>query len=208
MGKLDDRPIPRHCEAAGCDAEGRFPAPWSRAELRRRRWFCLDHIRLYNAAWDYLDGLDEENIEALVRDDACWQQPTWPLGAASGPANGQGQESALRAAARRARFGEGAPSASDALAPEPRPGEEEVWARAVLEVSPRADFALAKSRYKELVKRLHPDLNGGHTGGRGTAQAREPGLRHLEVPSSWRQVLCLSAVGRAADLCVRALLPA
>ena len=43
-------------------------------------WFCLDHLRAYNAAWDFYKGMTPGQIEAQVRADTQWQRPTWPLG--------------------------------------------------------------------------------------------------------------------------------
>ncbi|MDX1575063.1 MAG: hypothetical protein R3285_02645, partial [Kiloniellales bacterium] len=47
------RPDPetRCCEFPGCRDDGIYPAPQARDRLNDYYWFCLDHVRAYNAAW-------------------------------------------------------------------------------------------------------------------------------------------------------------
>jgi hypothetical protein len=46
-------PGPRICDHPGCDSVGEHRAPRSRAALHLFYWFCRDHVRAYNAAWNY-----------------------------------------------------------------------------------------------------------------------------------------------------------
>jgi hypothetical protein len=79
-------PPVRLCEHPGCEAGGDFRAPRSRIELDNYYWFCLDHVRAYNAAWNYYAGMSEREIEAEIRRDTVWQRPSWKLGQRHGPA--------------------------------------------------------------------------------------------------------------------------
>ena len=65
---------------AGCLHEGEFRAPRGRNELHSYYWFCLDHVREYNASWNYYAGMTEAEVEAAIRADTTWQRPSWPLG--------------------------------------------------------------------------------------------------------------------------------
>src|SRR5882672_6797989 len=80
-------PVPpaRLCDHPGCAAGGDFRAPRSRIELDHYFWFCLDHVRAYNAAWNYYAGMSEAEVEAEIRHDTTWQRPTWPLGSRHSP---------------------------------------------------------------------------------------------------------------------------
>ena len=80
-------PVPpaRLCDHPGCEAGGDFRAPRSRLELDRYYWFCLDHVRAYNVAWNYYAGMSESEIEAEIRRDTVWQRPSWKLGERHGP---------------------------------------------------------------------------------------------------------------------------
>src|SRR5882762_10875395 len=80
-------PLPptRLCDHPGCECGGDFRAPRSRLELDRYYWFCLEHVRAYNVAWNYYAGMSEPEIEAEIRRDTVWQRPTWKLGERHSP---------------------------------------------------------------------------------------------------------------------------
>src|SRR3974377_414485 len=74
----------RLCDHPGCAAAGDYRAPRARDRLRQFYWFCLDHVRAYNAQWNYYAGMSAAEIEAEIRNDTGWQRPTWPLGSRIG----------------------------------------------------------------------------------------------------------------------------
>ncbi|MDX2103748.1 MAG: J domain-containing protein [Alphaproteobacteria bacterium] len=133
---------------------GLFRAPKDRQQLSSYWWFCLEHVRAYNASWDFYRGMSAEQIEAEVRRDTTWQRPTWRFGQMPG-----------RTASRRFRdpfhvMGEGEGEAP----PRSRPGAyspEQQAALAVFDLDAPVPLADIKQRYKTLVKRHHPDANGG-----------------------------------------------
>src|ERR1044071_2593556 len=79
-----DSPV-RACDHPGCPGGGEFRAPRSRLELDRYYWFCLEHVRAYNSAWNYYAGMSDAEIEAEIRHDTVWQRPSWRLGQRHGP---------------------------------------------------------------------------------------------------------------------------
>lgn len=144
----------RACDQPGCTHAGEYRAPRSRTHLHEYYWFCLDHVRAYNAAWDYYAGLSTEEIEQMLRQDTTWQRPTWPLGA--------------RVSGRSFRFApEGVHDPfgifmdAQELAPRRKPRTPEEDAMRVLDLKGSFTRGELKARYKELVKRHHPDANGG-----------------------------------------------
>src|ERR1700682_4945541 len=84
----EPEPPVRLCDHPGCAAGGEFRAPKSRLELERYYWFCLEHVRAYNTAWNYYAGMSETEIEAVIRHDTVWQRPTWKLGQRHTPSYG------------------------------------------------------------------------------------------------------------------------
>ena len=150
----------RCCEHAGCTSEGLYRAPKSRDKLNDYYVFCLDHVRDYNRSWDYYRGMSQHEIEAHIRYDTVWQRPTWPLGN-FGTARSGDPLSAIRDGfgffAERQR-------AEEKAREDWRPRTAEEKALSVLGLRPPMSLAEIKSRYKELVKRLHPDANGGDKG--------------------------------------------
>ena len=144
------REVERRCSHPGCNAEGLYRAPLSRDRLHEYQWFCLDHVRDYNKAWNYFADMDEDEIEAQRRFDTVWNRPTWRVG--SGPTGFQNV---------RDDFGFFSDEEAEAPPPRARPNTEEEIALAQLELAHPISFEEIKARYIELVKRLHPDTNGG-----------------------------------------------
>ncbi len=140
----------------GCTALGQYRAPRSPRALREWLWFCLDHVRAYNASWDYYRGMSPGQIEAEIRADVSWQRPTWPLGRIGGQdwRHSAWVEDPLGALSAHAAHAAPGPPAEEAPA-ELRPH------LATLALNWPLTLEALKSRYKELAKRHHPDANGG-----------------------------------------------
>lgn len=153
----DDEPeaarFTRPCDHPGCTCEGEYRAPRARDRLNEYYWFCLSHVRAYNASWDYYKGMSPEQIEDEIRTSTTWQRPTWPLGA--------------KTSNRRFSFSVNDPLGLFDLEQEEigraktRPLTPEEQAMKVLELDGPLTLAALKARYKELVKRHHPDANNG-----------------------------------------------
>jgi len=147
------QPQARPCDHAGCGEVGEHRAPVARDRLHEYHWFCLEHVRAYNLAWDYFAGMSEAEIERERRSDTVWQRPSWPLG--------QFGEHAGAGRPYRVHDGFDFYWASDRTASRPRPPmTEEEKALAALDLKEPVTFQDVKARYKDLVKKLHPDTNG------------------------------------------------
>ena len=147
----------RPCDCPGCREPGGYRAPKSRDSLNEYWWFCLDHVREYNARWDFYKGMTPDQIEAQTREDTLWQRPTWPLGRLG---HKYFDEDALRdpldgLAASRARAAERMRAVTPADLREPLSTLGLEWP---------VSLDVLKTRYKELAKRHHPDANGGDRG--------------------------------------------
>ncbi len=144
----------RPCDIPGCPCQGEYKAPKSRTTLNEYWWFCLDHVRAYNAGWDYYRGMTPGQIEAQLRADTHWQRPSWPLGRLGGRAFDEAEFlDPMRLLERRGHKGaKEARITAPAELREPLATLELVWPVTLDEV---------KLRYKELAKRHHPDANGG-----------------------------------------------
>ncbi|WP_281299714.1 MULTISPECIES: J domain-containing protein [unclassified Iodidimonas] len=163
-GKVEDG-ILRPCAEAGCDDAGLFRAP-RRDGGAGWHWFCLPHIRAFNAAWDYTMGMDQDDIERLRHAAPMWERRTWPMG--SRPADHRGADGQppfhdphdlfTETQSQRPR------SARAAAGAGPDHKGDHNKARAALEIlgldasASRQDI---KNRYKDLVRRYHPDSHGG-----------------------------------------------
>lgn len=144
----------RHCDHPGCSHQGEYRAPQARDRLNDYFWFCLDHVREYNLAWNYYAGMSQDEIESELRRDTTWQRPTWPLG--------------TKGCTRRFTFSVDDPfgifegeAEEEQQARRSRPATPEDEAMRLMELEGPISLAILKSRYKELVKRHHPDANNG-----------------------------------------------
>lgn len=146
----------RTCDHPGCGQPGEYRAPKSRECLNAYYFFCIDHVREYNKAWDFFAGLSPAEIETYMRAATVWERPSWPLGGRGGAA----AERVLKDKAFRDIFGEETQTmGARELAPRSFAERE---ALAVLELVPPVDYAAIKGRYRKLVKEHHPDMNGGN----------------------------------------------
>lgn len=141
----------RCCAWPGCEREAPFRAPKSRTELRSFVWFCLDHVREYNKAWNFFLGMSQEEIDAYRRDDVTWHRPTWRFGST-------GAQQGPRWYDPFGFMGEEEPQTRAKPAPpEDKPGQM----RRLLELEVGFTLAELKAAYKAMVKRYHPDLHDG-----------------------------------------------
>ncbi len=138
-----------------CPCAGEYRAPKSRTSLNEYWWFCLEHVRAYNASWDFYKGMTPGQIEAQTRSDTGWQRPTWPLGSL-------GKQNALDEAMARDPFGIFGGGKQRPRTPPahvvPADLREPIH---TLGLEWPVSMDVLKARYKELAKRHHPDANGG-----------------------------------------------
>jgi hypothetical protein len=144
----------RHCDLPGCGAPGEYRAPKNRQTLTEYWWFCLEHVRAYNASWDFYKGMTPGEIEAQLRADTAWQRPTWPLGRLGAT---RIDEEALRDPLHILATGR----AKDRKRPADEAPKEMREPLNTLGLSWPLTLDELKIRYKELAKRHHPDANGG-----------------------------------------------
>lgn len=153
----DDRPShTRQCAAEGCVQEGVYRAPKSRDALRDYIWFCLDHVRAYNRAWNYYEGLQGAALEAEIRRATTWERPSWKF--ATGQPSDQAFDDVMELFDFEKRDGT---KATRQLTKE----ERQAWR--VMQLEPVNDIEVVKRQYKQLAKQNHPDKN------RGDADAEE-----------------------------------
>ena len=69
------------CSFPGCAAEGVFRAPKGREREGEYFSFCRDHVREYNASYDYFRGMDDASMAKFRQADAVGHRPTWKMGA-------------------------------------------------------------------------------------------------------------------------------
>jgi hypothetical protein len=156
------------CEHPGCSGTGQYRAPKGRGQEGQYWRFCLDHVRAYNASYNYFAGMTDAAVAAYQKDAVVGHRPTWTMGVnASGKAQAETGEAARDweyldplGVLKGENFRQGRRQAP--VEPK-RPRHSGPVRRAldVLGLDETVDGPAIKAQYKALVKRFHPDANGG-----------------------------------------------
>ncbi|MFZ4809645.1 MAG: J domain-containing protein [Hyphomicrobiaceae bacterium] len=158
------------CAWRDCNHVAEFRAPKGRGHDGEFYMFCAEHVRRYNASYNYFDGMSDNEVEQFVQSAAYGHRPTWKVGANSW-AHGtrqprKGSETGTKRPAEAQSFH--AWRAKQARNDQPAAGRHlkplERKAMTTLDLGADATKEEIKARFKELVKRHHPDLNGGDRG--------------------------------------------
>ena len=148
------------CAHPDCDQTAEFKAPHSPQNCRTYHQFCLEHVREYNAAWNFYAGMNDDAIEAEIRNDIIWRRPSWPLGSNSGANHKRLKDSMdlLGGIDTDSQIGRTTVTQIQSFGPAERD------ALSVLGLVAPITLVEVKLRYKTLAKKLHPDANGGDKG--------------------------------------------
>lgn len=157
------------CDHPNCEAKGEFKAPKGRDAEGQYYNFCFDHVRQYNQSYNYFRNMPEDDIQAWQKDSLTGHRPTWTMGVnkmgASRPHSNHPRYGNWNFADPYNLFGKDQAGAG----PEPQKPvrilkKVELNALTELGVEETATAEEIKTRFKTLVKRLHPDANGGDRG--------------------------------------------
>jgi hypothetical protein len=138
--------------------------------LNEHYWFCQAHAGEYNRSWDFFAGMNEAQVRAAQEARMVGDRPTWQFKAS---------RFSREAASFAAKMGTGASAKGAGAYADPlgvfqaaeartaqkpaarRLGRLEQRAMDELDLEAGADSAAIRARYLEMVKRFHPDSNGG-----------------------------------------------
>lgn len=152
----------RPCDHPGCTAAGEFRAPGARRPgfdgPGDWRWLCLDHVRAFNTGYNWFEGMSAEEIAASQTPYGGWERETRAFAASGADRPPRWADFADPLDAIGARFARTRPA-------QRQDGRElsEADRRHLrtLQLSVDADRRDLRTRYAELVRKFHPDRNGG-----------------------------------------------
>lgn len=162
-----EEPKKRACEADGCKASGGFRAPKGRAAEGEFFWFCLDHVRAYNKSYNYFSGMKDGDIQSYQKDSMIGHRPTWRMGVdaradEAPPPTGKTKTGWTGKDNNSFRlFSGGFRGQNPDAKPRRIVRNMERKSLRTLGLDETANAQDVKIRYKQLVKRHHPDANGG-----------------------------------------------
>ncbi len=149
------------CGVAGCREPGEFRAPVSPGDFDgpgQWRYLCLDHVRAHNLSYNFFTGMSPDQIEQAQSPIAGWERRSRPFAHIGDPppawSDFDDPIDAIAARFRTENLG-GAGGAPDRFLPAERK------AMRTLQLDDDADRLALRRRYAELVRRYHPDRNGG-----------------------------------------------
>lgn len=173
----------RVCAEPGCEEPGEFRAPLAHGHVQgdgppQFRWLCLDHVRAFNAGYNFFKGMSTEEIHDAQRPFAGWERETRAFssnGGADRPPRWADFADPLDAIGARFR------NAMPAERKDGRPlsGKDREALR-VLALDVDADRMALRRRYSELVRKYHPDRNGGDRSHEAALQKTIEAYQHLK----------------------------
>lgn len=143
----------RSCDIPGCPNHGQHKAPKHRG-LNDYYYFCDQHIKEYNKAWDFFSGMSEKEVQEHTKKSLYGDRPTWRY-----DSEGMTAEEELYKAAQDSYSYESEEESSYNKATMPKNDTPEYEALALMGLNPPITLEEIKTRYKKLAKRYHPDLN-------------------------------------------------
>jgi len=150
------------CDWPGCEQSGTHRAPKGRGREGEHWRYCLDHVREYNQSYNYFAGMSDDAVLKFQKDALTGHRPTWKMGTGKNADPGRFYaESSIDPFTLFREFGGHGGGAAEAK-PETRTirnVERRAFETLGLELS--ATKVEIKARFHELVKRHHPDSNGG-----------------------------------------------
>ena len=127
-----------------------------------RAWFCESHIREYNKNYNFFANMSEDEVRGYQEQNRTGHRPTWKMGMNPEGSGGGRFQADPAFADTFGFFGENDPYKENADGTRKRPPRNaEKKALLELGLDEAATMNDIKTRYKELVKKFHPDTNGG-----------------------------------------------
>ena len=158
VGKPDQR-----CDRPGCAEAGEFRAPGGRSPgfdgPGDYRWYCLDHVREFNSGYDWFAGMSADEILAAQSPIHGWERETRAFSPTAGIDSAPRWADfadPLDAITKRARMRRPTERADGRVV-----SPDERRALEALGLPLDADRKALRQRYSDLVRRYHPDRNGG-----------------------------------------------
>jgi hypothetical protein len=147
-----------YCAVPGCRSPGEYKAPVQPGNFDGPgtwRFLCLDHVREHNAKYNYFVGMTPEEIQDAQGPLGGWERPSRKFaanGADPPPAWSDFVDPLDAISTRFRRFRDRKPS---------RFNKAERQALSVLGLGDDVDRHKLRQTYSTLVRRYHPDKNGG-----------------------------------------------
>ena len=142
------------CDWENCKNTGTYKAPIERDNSKKFRLLCLEHIKIFNKNWNYFENMNDQEIEYFIKSDLIWHKSTKKFGSSENFFSilwNNALEDKLNIF-NRSNYKEYKSI---------RISQTDRDAFQVMELNEDAKWDKIQSKFKELVKKYHPDKNKG-----------------------------------------------
>ncbi len=168
------------CEWPGCPRPGKHKAPKGRDAEGQFFNYCTAHVQEYNKSYNYFSGMRDDDVSRFQKDAQTGHRPTWKLGQGASPTVGGSRRKATASAKDPFNLFHEAKDKAAGYHPKGRAlRNTELKALQTLGLDETATPDQVKTKYKTLVKRLHPDANAGSRANEDTLKAVIQAYDHL-----------------------------
>ncbi len=178
--ELAKDPAKRKCAWHGCSKVGNYRAP-KRDNPSDFQWLCLDHVQKFNRSWNFFEGMADNDIQRFVENSITGNRPTWSMGTNGTRPDNQDAKASTGFSMKGGLkwsydYLDGIGDTFNLLSDLAKHGHAPVKPSApsltrrqakaleTLDLVETVTHSEIKTKYKKLVKKYHPDANGGDTG--------------------------------------------
>ena len=143
------------CDWENCKETGLYKAPVERDNSRNYRLLCLEHIKIFNKNWNYFENMNDQEIEFFIKSDLTWHKSTKKFGSSDNFFNilwNNALDDKLNI------FN----SSNFKDFKKTKITQTDKDALQVMELNDDVKWEQIHSKFKELVKKYHPDKNHGN----------------------------------------------
>ena len=142
------------CDWENCKNTGTYKAPIEKDNSKKFRLLCLEHIKIFNKNWNYFENMNDQEIEYFIKSDLTWHKSTKKFGSSENFFSilwNNALEDKLNIF-NRSNYKE---------YKKIKISQTDRDALQVMELNEDAKWDKIQSKFKELVKKYHPDKNKG-----------------------------------------------
>ena len=142
------------CDWKNCKEIGAYKAPIEKDNSKKYRLLCLYHIKEFNKNWNYFENMNDHEIEFFIKSDLTWHKATKKFGSSDNFFNilwnnALDDKMNIFNGSNFKDFKKTKVSQTDRDA------------LTVMELNDDVKWEQIHSKFKELVKKYHPDKNQG-----------------------------------------------
>jgi len=129
------------CDWENCNEIGVYKAPIEKDNSKKYRLLCLSHVKIFNKSWNYFENMNDQEIEFFIKSDLTWHKSTKTFGSSD--------KLNIFKSTNFKDF------------KKTKVSQQDKDALQVMELNEQVKWEQIQSKFKELVKKYHPDKNQG-----------------------------------------------